>query len=106
MGTRRSPTIAMSRLSNGAAGYAGLEELVCKLGKPRAVWVMLPAGESTEDAISQLGALLEPGDTVIDGGNSFWRTISAAPRRSRSAACITWTSGRAGACGVSSAATA
>jgi 6-phosphogluconate dehydrogenase len=52
---------------------AGLEELVRKLSKPRAVWVMLPAGEITEGLIRELGLLLQPDDVVIDGGNTFWK---------------------------------
>ena len=45
-------------------------ELVSKLGKPRAVWVMVPAGEATEAQIKELLEHLEPGDTIIDGGNT------------------------------------
>ena len=41
--------------------------------KPRAIWLMLPAGQTTEEAVKELGALLEPGDIVIDGGNSFYK---------------------------------
>ena len=51
-----------------AAGSPG--ELVDALDPPRAVWVMVPAGEITERAISELAELLSPGDTVIDGGNT------------------------------------
>jgi 6-phosphogluconate dehydrogenase len=54
-------------------GGADLKQLVGQLDKPRAVWVMLPAGEITESTVTQLGALLDPGDTVIDGGNSFYK---------------------------------
>jgi 6-phosphogluconate dehydrogenase len=55
------------------AGRANLKQLVSQLDKPRAVWVMLPAGAITETAIKQLGALLEPGDVIIDGGNAFYK---------------------------------
>jgi 6-phosphogluconate dehydrogenase len=59
--------------ANGATGTTGLDELVRKLNAPRAVWVMLPAGEITETTICQLADRLEAGDVVIDGGNTFWR---------------------------------
>jgi 6-phosphogluconate dehydrogenase len=57
----------------GAQAASDLKDLVAKLNAPRAVWVMLPAGKITEDAIAQLGALLSPGDIVIDGGNTFFK---------------------------------
>ena len=50
-----------------------LADLVKKLKKLRAVWLMLPAGEITENTVKQLGGLLEPGDTIIDGGNAFFQ---------------------------------
>jgi 6-phosphogluconate dehydrogenase len=59
--------------SEGATGTAGLEKLVGALRAPRAVWVMLPAGKITEDTIGQLGGLLQAGDVVLDGGNTFWK---------------------------------
>ena len=58
----------------GATAVRSLEEMVKALGeKPRAVWVMLPAGRITEETIERLGSLLEPGDIIIDGGNSFYK---------------------------------
>ncbi len=57
----------------GATGASSLEDVVAKLSKPRAVWVMLPAGAPTEDTITALAAILEPGDTIIDGGNTFYK---------------------------------
>ena len=57
----------------GAQGAASLQELVHRLSKPRNVWMMLPAGEVTERAIDELAPLLEPGDAVIDGGNTFFK---------------------------------
>jgi 6-phosphogluconate dehydrogenase len=57
----------------GASGAGSLQDFVKRLSLPRAVWVMLPAGEITEQTIGQLGATLEKGDIVIDGGNSFYR---------------------------------
>jgi len=59
---------------DGATGAGSIAELVNALGKkPRAVWVMLPAGRITEETVGQLGDLLEPGDIVIDGGNSYYK---------------------------------
>ncbi|MBA3366183.1 MAG: decarboxylating 6-phosphogluconate dehydrogenase [Actinobacteria bacterium] len=50
-----------------------LTALVEQLEAPRAVWLMIPAGEPTEEAVRELHGLLEPGDTIVDGGNSFFR---------------------------------
>jgi len=60
-------------VADGAKGSADLAGLVSQLAKPRAIWVMLPAGDITEHTVIQLCALLEPGDIVIDGGNSFYK---------------------------------
>jgi len=57
----------------GATGTHSLKELVEKLRAPRAVWVMLPAGKITDGTVFALGDLLSAGDTVIDGGNSFYK---------------------------------
>ena len=57
----------------GAIGAAGLDQLVQKLRPPRAVWVMLPAGKITEEVIAELATLLQAGDVVLDGGNTFWK---------------------------------
>jgi 6-phosphogluconate dehydrogenase len=54
-------------------GASGLADMVKKLSKPRAVWVMLPAGEITEKTVVELGNLMEAGDTIIDGGNAFFQ---------------------------------
>ncbi|MFJ8546124.1 phosphogluconate dehydrogenase (NAD(+)-dependent, decarboxylating) [Streptomyces sp. NPDC093586] len=54
------------------ADVTSLVELVAQLERPRAVWVMVPAGAATQHVIDQLATLLKPGDTVIDGGNSRW----------------------------------
>ena len=60
-------------VSSGAEGATDLGDLVARLQPPRTVWVMLPAGEVTESTIDSLADLLEPGDIIIDGGNSFWK---------------------------------
>ena len=54
-------------------GSADLKQLVSQLAKPRTVWVMLPAGEITENTVKQLSALLEPDDVIVDGGNAFYK---------------------------------
>jgi 6-phosphogluconate dehydrogenase len=56
----------------GATGASSLEDLVAKLDAPRTVWLMIPAGDPTEQTIEKLAGLLEPGDTIVDGGNSNW----------------------------------
>ena len=60
-----------------------LQELVQQLEPPRAVWLMIPAGEITENACKDLLSALEPGDTIVDGGNSNFRD---SQRRYRDAA--------------------
>jgi len=57
----------------GATGSATLEEFIGKLEKPRTAWIMLPAGHITETAIEALSRLMQPGDVIIDGGNTFWQ---------------------------------
>src|SRR5271154_256085 len=59
---------------DGATAAASIADLVKKLGeKPRAIWLMLPAGKVTEEIVEQLGRLLDRDDIVIDGGNSFYK---------------------------------
>jgi 6-phosphogluconate dehydrogenase len=58
--------------SEGAIGSATLEEFVSKLEAPRAAWIMVPAGY-VQGTVDELGALMDKGDIVIDGGNSYYR---------------------------------
>jgi 6-phosphogluconate dehydrogenase len=58
--------------SHGAAGAGSLEELVQRLDPPRTVWLMVPAGDPTEQTVNELAGLLDPGDTIVDGGNTNW----------------------------------
>jgi 6-phosphogluconate dehydrogenase len=57
----------------GAQGATSYEDVVKKLSKPRAVWIMVPAGQPTEDTVHTLASAMEAGDIIIDGGNSFWK---------------------------------
>jgi 6-phosphogluconate dehydrogenase len=66
----RTPEKTTEIAGEGATPSYSIEELVSKLQKPRAVWVMVPAGDATEAQIEELLEHLEPGDTIIDGGNT------------------------------------
>ena len=57
---------------HGATGASSLEDVVSKLDAPRLVWLMVPAGDATQETVDKLAGLLEPGDTIVDGGNSNW----------------------------------
>ena len=59
--------------SEGATASSSLEDLVSKLKTPRAVWVMVPAGGPTETTVQKLAQYLQPGDAIIDGGNSYFK---------------------------------
>ena len=69
------PAVAARTLleKSGAETAASLEQMVAKLKAPRAVWLMVPAGEITDNTITNLVPLLAAGDTIIDGGNSNYR---------------------------------
>jgi 6-phosphogluconate dehydrogenase len=66
----RSPEKTREIALEGAEASFSIEELVEKLAPPRAVWIMVPAGDATEDQIEELLHHLEPGDTIVEGGNS------------------------------------
>ncbi len=59
--------------SEGATGAASLDEFAERLTKPRAAWVMVPAGVPTDQTVTALAERLEAGDVVIDGGNSYFK---------------------------------
>ncbi|OHV10269.1 phosphogluconate dehydrogenase (NAD(+)-dependent, decarboxylating) [Kushneria phosphatilytica] len=68
-----NPEAVKAVAADGAEGCDSLEALVERLPAPRAIWLMLPAGEITEGTIDRLGTLLEQGDTVIEGGNAYFK---------------------------------
>ena len=59
--------------SEGATGSSSLDDFISKLDQPRAVWIMVPAGGATESTVNDLAAKMEAGDTIIDGGNSYYK---------------------------------
>jgi 6-phosphogluconate dehydrogenase len=69
----RSSEAVTASQSQGAVGASSIEELVNNLTAPKAVWVMLPIGQPTEDTINSLIPLLSAGDTVLDGGNANYK---------------------------------
>ena len=70
VGYDRDPSAMARAEAAGAQGAGGLDALVSALAQPRAVWVMVPAGDPTESTIAALADLLSPGDVIIDGGNT------------------------------------
>ncbi len=68
-----NPAAVSELAGEGAEGAASLQELASKLSAPRAVWVMVPSGEITEKTVEGVAAVLERGDAIIDGGNSYYR---------------------------------
>jgi 6-phosphogluconate dehydrogenase len=69
----RSAESVQKYVAKKAVGAASLQEFVQNLTKPRAAWVMVPAGGPTESTVQELAKLMEPGDTIIDGGNSYYK---------------------------------
>jgi 6-phosphogluconate dehydrogenase len=68
-----NPDAVATLAGEGANGAGSLAELAQKLDPPRAVWVMVPAGEITEKTVHDVAEVLESGDAIIDGGNSYYR---------------------------------
>ncbi len=69
----QNPKTIKALVGERVAGSADLKQLVSQLEKPRAIWLMLPAGRITEETVEHLGSLLEAKDIIIDGGNSFYK---------------------------------
>src|SRR5229473_2087902 len=68
-----SPDTVKGLVGEGAVGSASLDEFVGKLKTPRAAWVMVPAGDPTEKTVQALADNMQSGDTIIDGGNSYFK---------------------------------
>ncbi len=66
----RSNDLIKQAEGQGCVGASSLADLVSKLAAPRCVWVMVPSGAPTEETVEAVAALLKPGDTIIDGGNT------------------------------------
>ena len=73
VGYNRSPEVTRQLAAEGLDSAFSLNEVVQQLAAPRVVWLMLPAGAPTETAITGFMGLLAPGDTLIDGGNTFYK---------------------------------
>ena len=69
----RAPEAVKEVVKDGATGVGSLEELISSLPTPRAFWVMLPAGDPTEQTIAAIADRAEKGDVIIDGGNTFYK---------------------------------
>ena len=67
----------------GASGVASLRALVKALEPPRTVWIMVPAGDPTQKTVESLAKLLDPDDTIVDGGNSKWTDDKARSEQLR-----------------------
>jgi 6-phosphogluconate dehydrogenase len=81
----RSAEQVAALAAEGATGAESLDDFAAKLKAPRAAWVMVPSGQPTESTVTELGARFQAGDTVIDGGNSYFkddvrRAKALAPR--------------------------
>jgi 6-phosphogluconate dehydrogenase len=74
VGLNHSPEITKKLAAeSGLVATFSQAEMIAKLSAPRFVWVMVPSGAATEEVIGQLKDLLEPGDTIIDGGNTYYK---------------------------------
>src|SRR5215470_73468 len=68
-----NPDNVRQLVNEGATGASSLDDFVAKLEQPRAVWVMVPAGNPTEKSVLELAKRMKAGDTIIDGGNSYFK---------------------------------
>ena len=68
-----SPEAVKQLASEGAGGSTSLDDFINRLKPPRAAWVMVPAGAPTEQTVQALAQRMQPGDAIIDGGNSYFK---------------------------------
>ena len=85
VGFARTPAAVAAAVADGAVGASSLSDLVQKLARPRTVWLMVPAGEPTEQYVGELVGLLSSGDTLVDGGNSNFRDSLRHAARAKAA---------------------
>jgi 6-phosphogluconate dehydrogenase len=78
-----NPETVKQLAAEGAIGADSLDDFVAKLTKPRAAWVMVPAGAITENNVNELAGRMEAGDAIIDGGNSYYRDDIARANKLR-----------------------
>ena len=76
-----NPDAVKTLAGEGAIGADSMDDFVAKLSKPRAAWVMVPAGHITEETVNELAKRMEADDAIIDGGNSYYRDDIARARR-------------------------
>jgi len=86
VGLDRDPAAVQRVVEKGASGTESLEKLIAQLKTPRVIWLMVPAGAPVDQTIDQLTPHLAPGDTIIDGGNSYYkdsvrRASALAPKK-------------------------
>jgi len=73
IGLDRDAAAVARVVQKGAAGADSIDKLIAQLKPPRAVWIMVPSGKPVDDTIDSLLPHFAPGDTIIDGGNSYYR---------------------------------
>src|SRR3954466_14131550 len=73
VGFDRNPESVLSLIGEGVVRASSLEDVCARLETPRIFWLMLPAGRATEETVASLRELADPGDIIIDGGNTFFK---------------------------------
>ena len=86
IGFDRDPAVVQKLAEKGAVSANSLENIISQLKPPRAIWLMVPAGDPVDQTIAALVPHLAPGDTIIDGGNSYYkdsirRAAALAPKK-------------------------